>query len=229
MRVVTFAGNMTYIEEVIRKDKVTDVYIDKSYAYIASSKWDNVQDSYLPVDTVFLDSSDIKKITNKFTSYGIRVVVTDTNIPYDAIGARGVTINIGNVKEVVNRRIRITKMLNVILSEIDDDILFVDSDVLLNDDVFTKIPTTYDEVVSICIPALAKPSTSYVFTFCYSTNFYLPSKLHDTLSNALKQYVERRIYELYPVDLYIHRILNTKNVILVKGVCHYIRGKLYCT
>ena len=226
MRVVTFAGNMTYIEEVIHKNKVTDVYIDKSYAYIASSKWDNVQDSYLPVDTIFLKTSDIKKIINKFTSYGIHVVVTDTNIPYDA--------SIGSVSkyssnEMINRRIRIAKMLNVILNEIDDDILFVDSDVLLNDDVFTKISSTYDEVVSICIPALAKPSMSYLFTFCYSTNFYLPSKLHDMLFNALKQYVEHRIYELYPVDLYIHRILNTKNVILVQGICHYIRSKLYCT
>jgi hypothetical protein len=226
MRVVTFAGNMTYIEQVIRKNKVTDIYIDKSYAYITSSKWDNVQDSYLPVDTIFLKTSDIQKIINKFTSYGIHVVVTDTNIPYDAsIG----DIKVSSPNEMINRRIRISKMLKVILSEIDDDILFVDSDVLLNADVFTKISSTYDEVVSICIPALAKPSTSYVFTFCYSTNFYLPSKLHDTLSNALKQYIEHKIYEMYPVDLYIHRILNTKNVILVQGVCHYIRSKLYCT
>jgi len=221
MRVVTFAGNMTYIDEVIRKDKVTDVYIDKSYAYIASPKWDNVQDSYLPVDTVFLNASDIEKITNKFTSYGVHVVVTDTKIPYDV---RGVP-----PKEVINRRMRIAKMLSVILNETNDDILFVDSDVLLNDDVFAKISSTYDEVSSICIPALAKPLTSYIFTFCYSTNFYLPSKRHDMLLNVLKQYVERKVYELYPVDLYIHQTLNTKNVILVKGVCHYIRSKLYCT
>jgi len=226
MRVVTFAGNMTYIDEVIRKDKITDVYIDKSYAYIIHGKWDNVQDSYLPDDTVFLNTSDIGKIINKLTSYDIRVVMTDTNITYDnTIVGKYIT----NPKEMINRRIRIAKMLNVILNEINDDIFFVDSDVLLNDNVFTKISSTYDEVSSVCIPALAKPSTSYVFNFCYSTNFYLPSRNHDILANALRQYVEHKIYELYPVDLYIHRILNTKNVILTQGICHYIRSRLYCT
>ncbi|MCY0880580.1 MAG: hypothetical protein OWS74_01155 [Firmicutes bacterium] len=33
MRVVTFAGNLTYIDEVVEKNKVTDIYVDKSFHY----------------------------------------------------------------------------------------------------------------------------------------------------------------------------------------------------
>lgn len=219
MRVVTFIGNSTYLDEVLHKNKVTDVYIDRSYIYKLGGKWQGVPDSLLPEDTIFLNPPDIEKLSEKLTSYGIHVVVSDTGVKYSGVE-----------REVTNRRLRIAKMITTILNDIHDDILFVDSDVILNENVFKEISSsTSPTPISICIPALMKPSTSIVFVFCFSTNFYLPSSLHDKLYDAMKMYIDRQIYTMHPVDLYIHKfILNTYKTILVSGVCHYIRGNVYC-
>lgn len=215
MRVVTFVGNATYLDEVVLKNKVTDVYVDKSYVYKLGSKWQGVPDSLLPEDTIFLNLSDIEK----FRSYGVHLVVSDTGIKYGDVE-----------REVMNRRLRIANMITTILNDIHDDILFVDSDVILNENVFNNISSsTLSTPMSICIPALMKPSTFIIFIFCYSTNFYLPLSLHDKLYDAMKMYIDKQLYVSQPVDLYIHNsVLNTRKIIIDRGVCHYIRGNVYC-
>ncbi|AAL27755.1 hypothetical protein SIFV0046 [Sulfolobus islandicus filamentous virus] len=219
VRVVTFFGNSTYLDEVVQKNKVTDVYIDRSYTYKLGSKWQGVPDSLLPEDTIFLNPSDIEELSEKLASYGVHSVISDTGIKYSGVE-----------REVMNRRLRIAKMITTILNDIYDDILFVDSDVVLNENVFKEISSSTSPMpMSICIPALMKPSTFVVFIFCYSTNFYLPLSLHDKLYDAMKMYIDRQIYTTYPVDLYIHNsVLNTRKIILNRGVCHYIRGNVYC-
>jgi len=204
VRVVTFMGNATYIEEVAPKNKLTDVYIDTSYVY-------NLSENTFS----FLSTLDIRRLENKLTSHGINIVTYDTGIPY-----------IGETLEIYNRRQRIAKMIYKIVSDIDDDILFVDSDVILNEDVFKKIAS--NEPTAICIPALMKPSTSVVFDFCYSTNMYIPYALVDKLSDIVRRYVAHGFHIIYPVDLYIHKALGTRRTLYIKGVCHYINGKLYC-
>lgn len=246
MRVVTFAGNVTYLDWVVRKNKVTDVYLDKSYTYRLGTKWENVPDTLLPEDTTFLDDKEVQKLSEKLRSNNVHVVITDTGVNYArheeegdiskriAFGGAQVIIS-RNLKEMMNRRLRIAKMITKILEDIHDDILFVDSDVMLNENVFNEITniissSTSPTPISICIPALMKPFMTTIFTFCYSTNFYLPSQLHDELYNALKLYIDREKYVLYPVDLFMHNfVLHTSKTININGVCHYIRGNLYCT
>jgi len=204
VRVVTFMGNATYIEEVAPKNKLTDVYIDTSYVY-------NLSESTFS----FLSTSDIRRLKNKLTSYGINVVTYDTGIPY-----------VGETLEMYNRRQRIAKMIYKIVSDIGDNILFVDSDVILNEDVFKKMAS--NEPTAICIPALMKPLTSVVFDFCYSTNMYIPYVYLDKLKDIVRRYIDYSLYIMYPVDLYIHNALGTRRTLYVKGVCHYINGMLHC-
>jgi len=204
VRVVTFMGNATYVEQVFAKNRLTDAYIDTSYVY------------YLNESTfLFLSASDIEALKNELTSHGVNAVTYDTGVPY-----------VGNALEMQNRRLRIAKMIYKIASDIDDDILFVDSDVMLNDDVFKKLPS--NEPTAICIPALAKPSTSVVFDFCYSTNMYVPYVFTDKLKEIVRRYIDYSLYNVYPVDLYIHNALGTRRTLYIKGVCHYVNGKLYC-
>ena len=117
MRVVSFMGNATYIKEVAVKNKLSDVYIDLSYVYNSQGK-----------TFQFLSMSDVEALKNELVSHGVNVVVTDTGIKYN-----------GEQFEMHNRRLRIAKMIYKIANDIDDDILFVDSDVILNDDVFKEI------------------------------------------------------------------------------------------
>ncbi len=166
MRVVTFIGNATYIKEVVVKNKLTDIYIDLSYVYSLH------QNAFQ-----FLSASDVEALKNELTSHGVNVVVTDTGIKYN-----------GEQFEMHNRRLRIAKMIYKIANDIDDDILFVDSDVILNDDVFKEIMS--DEPSTICIPALMKPSESIIFDFCYSTNIYVPRKYVTALRDIVRQYIE---------------------------------------
>ena len=204
MRVVTFMGNATYVEQVFAKNRLTDVYIDTSYVY------------YLNESTFsFLSTSDVKALKNELTSHGVNAVTYDTDVPY-----------VGDALEMYNRRLRIAKMIYKITSDIGDDILFVDSDVMLNDDVFKGLPS--NEITAICIPALAKPSTSVVFDFCYSTNMYVPYVFTDKLKEIVRRYIDYSLYNVYPVDLYIHNALGTRRTLYIKGVCHYVNGKLYC-
>lgn len=232
MKIVTFIGNSTYLHQVLRKNRITDIYIDRSYTYRLGKKWEGVQDGMLPEDTVFLDSSEIEKLSERLKQYGIHVVVTDTGVKYlDGMNDMYMFMK----REVVNRRLRIATMIVKILEDIKEDILFVDSDVILNENVIGEIVYALNNFTSptpfsICIPALMKPSTTFVFTFCYSTNFYLPLELHDKLYDEMKLYIEKGKYFLYPVDLYIHNyVLGTKYTINTNGICHYIRGSLYCT
>jgi len=204
MRVVTFMGNATYVERTADTNRLTDAYIDTSYVYYSQGK-----------TFLFLSTSDVKRLKNGLTSHGVNVVEYDTGVQY-----------IGDEFEVYNRRHRIAKMIYKIVSDIDDDILFVDSDVILNGDVFDKL--TSNEPTAICIPALMKPSTSVVFDFCYSTNMYVPYALVDRLKDIVRRYIDYSLYNVYPVDIYIHNALGTRRTLYVKGVCHYINGKLYC-
>ena len=204
MRVVSFMGNATYIKEVAVKNKLSDVYIDLSYVYNSQGK-----------TFKFLSTSDVEALKNELTSHGINVVTYDTGVKYD-----------GEQFEIYNRRLRIAKMIYKIASDIGDDILFVDSDVILNDDVFKEI--TSDEPSTICIHALAKPSTSIIFDFCYSTNIYVPRKYVTALRDIVRQYIEGNWHTFHPIDIYINVRLGTSRTLYVKGVCHYIKGKLYC-
>ena len=204
MRVVSFMGNATYIKEVAVKNKLSDVYIDTSYIFNSQGK-----------TFQFLSTSDIKALKNELASHGVNVVTYDTGVQYN-----------GEQFEMHNRRLRIAKMIYKIASDIDDDILFVDSDVILNDDVFNKL--TSDEPSTICIPALMKPATSVVFDFCYSTNMYIPYVYLDNLKDIVRRYIDYSFHIMYPVDLYIHNALGTRRTLYVKGVCHYINGMLYC-
>ena len=204
MRVVSFMGNATYIKEVAVKNKLSDVYIDLSYVYNSQGK-----------TFQFLSMSDVEALKNELTSYGVNVVVADTGIKYN-----------GEQFEMHNRRLRIAKMIYKIVNDIDDDILFVDSDVILNGDVFNKL--TSDEPSTICIPALMKPLTSVVFDFCYSTNMYIPYVYLNKLKDIVRRYIGYSFHIMYPVDLYIHNALGTRRTLYVKGVCHYINGELYC-
>lgn len=204
VRVVTFMGNATYIKEIFVKNKLSDVYIDTSYVY-------NLQGKTFQ----FLSTSDIKALKNELTLHGINVVMYDTGVQYN-----------GEQFEMRNSRLRIAKMIYKIANDIDDNILFVDSDVILNDDVFNKL--TSNVPTAICIPALMKPTTSVIFDFCYSTNMYIPYVYLDKLKDIVRRYIDYNIYIMYPVDLYIHNALGTRRTIYVKGVCHYINGMLYC-
>jgi len=204
VRVVTFMGNATYVEQVLAKNRLTDAYIDTSYVY------------YLNGSTFsFLSTSDIEALKNELTSHGVNVVTYDTGIPY-----------VGDALEMQNRRLRIAKMIYKITSDIDDDILFVDSDVIFNDDVFKELPS--NEPATICIPALMKPSTSIIFDFCYSTNIYVPHNYISKLKYIVRRYIDNNWHTFYPIDIYINTNLGTYMTLYIKGVCHYIKGKLFC-
>ena len=204
MRVVTFMGNATYVEQVFAKNKLTDAYIDTSYVY------------YLDGSTfLFLSTSDVEALKSELASYGVNAVLHDTDVKYS-----------GDELDMYNRRLRIAKMIYKITSDIGDDILFVDSDVMLNDDVFKELPS--NEPTAICIPALMKPSTSIIFDFCYSTNIYVPYAFVDKLKYIVRRYIDNNWHTFYPIDIYINTNLGTYMTLYIKGVCHYIKGKLFC-
>ena len=204
MRIVTFMGNATYIKEVAVKNKLTDIYIDLSYVYSLH------QNTFQ-----FLSMLDVEALKNELMSYGVNVVTYDTGVQY-----------VDEQFEMYNRRLRIAKMIYKIASDIDDDILFVDSDVILNDDVFKEIMSY--EPSTICIPALMKPLASIIFDFCYSTNIYVPRKYVTALRDIVRQYIEGNWHTFHPIDIYINVRLGTYRTLYVKGVCHYINGMLYC-
>ena len=124
---------------------------------------------------------------------------------------------------MTNRRIRIAMMIREIVKTINDNIIFVDSDVLIKD---IKKLDGLDRPATIPIPAKAKPF-EYIFIFTMSTNFYLPSSYRPLLKNALDEYLEKNLFIFEPVDLYIHRKLGSITFQL-SGVCHYVDDKKYC-
>ena len=187
--IVTFLGNAQYLREAIEKNRLTDIFIDKSYT--------------------------------------IGEVYYDTRVIYHYVDTGIKPSNSGEV-EMVNRRIRIAKMIKEIISRINDNILFLDSDVVVNNiqDVIkllenANVPTT------ITIPAKAKPFNS-VILFSLSTNFYLPLPWKPKLGEVLSNYLNNSLYINNPVDIYMHLQLQSRTL-HISGICHYIDGQKHCT
>jgi len=188
VRIVTFLGKAQYLKEVIEKNRITDVFIDRSYTIGEVYYYKGVNYHY--IDT------GIKPSEN----YEI---------------------------ETINRRIRIAKMIREIISEIGDNILFLDSDVVIDDiENLLKIFKNLDVPIVVAIPAKAKP-TSFIITFFLSTNFYLPLSWKPRLREILDNYLNNSLYTIHPVDIYIHTQLQSQSV-YIKGVCHYIDGTKVC-
>jgi len=188
VRIVTFLGKAQYLKEAIEKNRITDVFIDRSY--IIGEVYYTKAVNYHYMDT------GIKPSEN----YEI---------------------------ETINRRIRIAKMIREIISKIDDNILFLDSDVIIDDvENLFKIFKNVDVPTVIAIPAKAKP-TSFIITFFLSTNFYLPLSWKPRLREIIDNYLNNSLYTTNPVDIYIHTQLQSQTL-YVKGVCHYIDGTKVC-
>ena len=182
-RVVTFLGKAKYLKEVIEVDKLTDVFVDKSY--IEGELY------YAPND--------------------VQYHFLNTGVKYDP------------PNEMYNRRIRIATMIREIVKTIDDNIIFVDSDVLVKD---VRKLDRLDRPAVFPIPAKNKPFEN-IFVFYWSTNFYLPRSYREVLKGALDEYLQNNLYIFEPVDLYIHRKIGSVTFWL-PGVCHYIDDKKYC-
>jgi len=185
---VTFLGKTQYLREAIEKNKLTDVFVDKSYI----------------IGEVYYD----KNVNYHYVDTGIKPSNSDE-------------------VEMINRRIRIVKMIKEIISRINDNILFLDSDVIVNDiqNVIKRfenanVPTT------IAIPAKAKPS-DFIVTFFLSTNFYLPLSWKPKLGEVIDNYLNNSLYTTNPVDIFIHIQLQSRTLYM-NGVCHYINGLKYC-
>jgi len=187
-RIVTFLGKAQYLREAIEKNRLTDVFIDKSYI----------------IGEVYYD----KRVIYHYVDTGIKPSNSDE-------------------VEMVNRRMRIAKMIKEIISKINDNILFLDSDVVVNDiQNVTKRLENVNVPTTIAIPARAKPSNGIVIFFL-STNFYLPSSWKSKLGEVLNSYLNNSLYTNNPVDIFIHIQLQSQ-ILHVNGVCHYINGVRYC-
>jgi len=102
VRIVTFLGKAQYLKEAIEKNKITDVFIDRSYT-----------------------------IGEVYYAKGVNYHYMDT----------GIKPSENCEIETINRRIRIVKMVREIISKIDDNIFFIDSDVIIDDiENLLKIP-----------------------------------------------------------------------------------------
>jgi hypothetical protein len=162
------------------------------------------------ITDVFMDRSYIEGELY-YAPNGVQYHFLNTGIKYDP------------PNEMYNRRIRIAMIIREIVKTIDDNIIFVDSDVLVKD--IRKLDGL-DRPAVIPIPAKNKPFEN-IFVFDRSTNFYLPHRYRQLLKNALDEYLERSLYIFEPVDLYIHRKIGSVTFWL-SGVCHYIDDKKYC-
>jgi len=187
-RITTFLGKAKYLREVIEKNKITDVFIDKSYT----------------IGEVYYD----RRVNYHYVDTGIKYS------PDEAI-------------ETINRRIRIAKMLKEIVSRINGNIFFIDSDVIISDiESVLKQLEKADAPTTIAIPAKAKPS-NFIVTFFQSTNFYLPLQWRPKLREVLDNYLSNSLYTTNPVDIYIHNQLQSKTL-YISGVCHYIDDVKIC-
>jgi vacuolar-type H+-ATPase subunit F/Vma7 len=186
--IVTFLGKAQYLKEAIEKNRITDVFIDRSYT-----------------------------IGEVYYKRGVNYHYMDT----------GIKPSENCETEVINRRIRIAKMIREIISKIDDNIFFIDSDVIIDDiENLLKHFENVNVPTVIAIPAKAKP-TSFMITFFLSTNFYLPLSWKPRLREVLDNYLNNSLYTTNPVDIYIHTQLQSQTL-YVKGVCHYIDGTKVC-
>jgi len=187
-RIVTFLGKTEYLREAIEKNKLTDVFVDKSYT----------------IGEVYYD----RRVNYHYVDTGIRPSENEE-------------------VEMVNRRIRIAKMIKEIISRINDNILFLDSDVIINDtqNLLKQLENESTPTV-IAIPARAKP-TNFIVIFFQSTNFYLPLLWKPKLREVLDEYLNNSLYTTNPVDIFIHNQLQSQKL-YVNGVCHYINGLKYC-
>ena len=187
-RIVTFLGKAQYLKEAIEKNRITDVFVDKSYT----------------IGEVYYD----RRVNYHYVDTGIKPSNSEE-------------------VEMINRRIRIAKMIKEITTRINDNILFLDSDVIIEnmDDVIKRLENTSVPTV-IAIPARAKPS-NFVITFFQSTNFYLPLAWKPKLKEVIDNYINNSLYMTNPVDIFIHSQLQSKTV-YISGVCHYINGLKYC-
>jgi hypothetical protein len=188
-RIVTFLGNARYLKEAIQENKLTDVFVDKSYT----------------IGEVYYD----KRVNYHYVDTGIK-------------------LSEDNQVEMINRRIRIAKMIREIISKMNDDILFLDSDVIVYgiDNLLRQLGNV-DVPTSIAIQAKAKP-TDFVVLFFLSTNFYLPLKWKPKLENIINDYLNNSLYTHNPVDIFIHNQLQSQ-ILRIAGVCHYINGLKFCT
>jgi hypothetical protein len=168
------------------------------------------------------------KLTDVFVdkSYIIGEVYYDKNVNYHYIDT-GIKPSNSDEVEMINRRIRIAKMIKEIISRINDNILFLDSDVIVND--IQNLLKQFENVnvpTTIIIPARAKP-TNFVVIFFLSTNFYLPLSWKPKLEEVLNNYLNNSLYINNPVDIFIHTQLKSQTI-YVNGVCHYINGVKFC-
>jgi len=162
------------------------------------------------ITDVFVDRSYIDSELY-FAPSGVQYHFLDTGIKYDP------------PHELTNRRVRIAIMIREIVKTIDDNIIFVDSDVLAKD---VRKLDGLDKPAVFPIPAKAKPF-EHIIMFDRSTNFYLPRSYRQLLKSTLDEYLETNLYIYEPVDLYIHRKIGSVTFWL-PGVCHYIDDKKYC-
>jgi len=223
-RIITFLGNATFLKEIIEKNSLTDVYIDKSYIYV-NLEATNDYGNKLYVK-VFKNPTEIElpykdKVTYHFVDTGIKPNSKQDNLIY-SIEADQYVI------EMINRRVRIAKMLRAILDKTNDDIMFIDSDIVINNikDVIEKLKKT-GKPTAICISAVAKPY-NFIVDFCYSANFYLPFAWRSKLQSVLETYIKDSLYVKNPVDIFIHTQIQSQ-ILHISGVCHYINGQKYCT
>jgi len=187
-RIVTFLGKAQYLKEAIEKNKLTDVFVDRSYV--------------------------------------IGEVYYDKNVNYHYIDT-GIKPSNDDRIEMINRRIRIAKIIKEIITRINDNILFLDSDVIINDmQNLLKQLENVNVTTAIAIPARAKP-TNFIVIFFQSTNFYLPLAWKPKLEEVLNNYLNNSLYTNNPVDIFIHNQLQSQTV-YINGVCHYINGVRYC-
>jgi len=169
------------------------------------------------------------KLTDVFIdhSYTIGEVYYDKDVNYHYVDT-GIKLSQNNQVEMINRRIRIAKMIKEIISKINDNILFLDSDVIVYGiDNLLKRLENVTVPSTIAIQAKAKP-TDFVVTFFLSTNFYLPLKWKPKLEGIVDAYLNNSLYTHNPVDIFIHNQLRSQ-ILRIAGVCHYINGLKFCT